>query len=361
MQEILDLYIDYLICSTSYTTAVGLSRLTNNAVSHDKITRFLSSKDYSNLDLWKVAKPYCKSIEGTGSVIIIDDCIEEKPYTDENEIVSWHYSHTDGRSIKGINFVTALLRTEKGSCPVGYELVRKTKESINEKTGKKQRKSPVSKQQNYRSLLSMAIANGIQFEYVLNDTWFASKENMNFIRNDLKKQFIIPLKANRKVALSEEDKPLGHFVRIDSVKPEENTLVRLEGVDFPLRFTRQVFKNEDGSAGVLYLVSSNLDLTDEQIQAIYKKRWKVEEYHQSLKMNASLDKSPAKTPRTQANHIFASLCAYIRLDQLAHNTNNNHHSLKRKIYLEALKKAMLELQKFKNQICQSEYSSYAPA
>lgn len=33
---------------------------------------------------------------------------------------------------------------------------------------------------------------------------------------------------------------------------------------------------------------------------------KVEEYHKSLKSNASLAKSPTKTIRTQSNHCFAS-------------------------------------------------------
>ena len=56
MNALLDLYVDYLICSTSYTTATGLSRLTNNKIIHDKITRFLNSKDFTASDLWQVAK-----------------------------------------------------------------------------------------------------------------------------------------------------------------------------------------------------------------------------------------------------------------------------------------------------------------
>lgn len=349
MNMSLDLYVDYLICSTSYTTATGLSRITDKAISHDKVTKFLTSKDYTASDLWKIAKPFYKSIEAEDGVLIIDDSIEEKPYTNENELISWHFSHTKSRSVKGINFVTSLYQTNKGSTPVGYELVKKTEEVINQKTGKKQRKSLVSKQEHYRNLIRAAVTNNVDFKYVLNDTWFSSTENMNFVKIEMQKDFIMPLKSNRKVALSEADKALGHFVGIDSVKPGENTLVRLEGVDFPLRFTRQVFKNEDGSTGVLYLVSSDIELTNEQIETIYKRRWKVETYHQSLKDNASLAKSPTKTPRTQANHLFASLCAYIRLESISNTTRFNHFALKRKIYFEALKKAMLELQKFKTE------------
>ena len=146
MNALLDLYVDYLICSTSYTTATGLSRLTNNEISHDKVTRFLNSKDFTASDLWQVAKPLYKDIEDENGVLAIDDSIEEKPYTDENELMAWHFDHTKGRSVKGINFVTAFYETHKGSMTAGYELVRKTKIVINKKTGRRKRKSPVTKQ-----------------------------------------------------------------------------------------------------------------------------------------------------------------------------------------------------------------------
>ena len=56
--------------------------------------------------------------------------------------------------------------------------------------------------------------NQIQFRYVLNDVWYGSAENMQFVKKDLKKDFIMPLKANRKVALSLADKRAGLYVRI---------------------------------------------------------------------------------------------------------------------------------------------------
>ncbi len=38
----LDLYTDYLLSSTGPTTATGLSRLLDGALSHDHVTRWLS-------------------------------------------------------------------------------------------------------------------------------------------------------------------------------------------------------------------------------------------------------------------------------------------------------------------------------
>jgi hypothetical protein len=50
----------------------------------------------------------------------------------------------------------------------------------------------------------------------------------------------------------------------------------------------------------------------------------VEEYHKSLKQNASLEKSPTHTVCTQSNHLFASLCGYIKLELLKLSNHLNH-------------------------------------
>ena len=32
-----------------------------------------------------------------------DDTIQEKPYTDENELIPWHFDRSKNRTVKGIN------------------------------------------------------------------------------------------------------------------------------------------------------------------------------------------------------------------------------------------------------------------
>jgi hypothetical protein len=46
--NILDIYTDYLICQNKYATATGLSDMLSGDISHDKITRFLSSGDFGS-------------------------------------------------------------------------------------------------------------------------------------------------------------------------------------------------------------------------------------------------------------------------------------------------------------------------
>ena len=347
--ELFDLYSDYLISAFGQTTATGLASLLNGEISHDRVQRSLAGEEQTSADLWRIAKPHIRQIESEEGVAIVDDSIAEKPYTDENDIVCWHYDHSRQRTVKGINFVTCLYHNQGVSLPVGFELVRKTERYTDPKTGKEKRRADKTKNEMYRDLLQQAVKNQIPFKYALNDIWFASAENMNFVKLTLKKEFVMPLKGNRKVARSVEAKQQGRYQRVDtlSLEPMQPVTVYLEGVAFALLLIKQVFTNEDGSIGIQYLVTSDTTLDGNGMTAIYQKRWNVEPYHKSLKQNASLEKSPTQTVVTQTNHFFAALCGYIKLELLKGDTKLNHFALKSKLYLRAIQSAFAALRDLK--------------
>lgn len=344
--NVLDLYTDYLLLCPSLKTATGLSALLDNKVSHDRITRYLASEELSSKTLWLHEKSIYKQIERKDAVLIVDDSIEEKQYTDQSPLINWHYDHTKGRNVKGVNFISCIYHTEEINLPIAVEFVRKDKRVLDKKTGKEKDKSSKTKNEMFREMLSQSISNKVKFGYVLCDSWFSSGENMSFIVQECKGHFIMEIKENRLVALSEKDKKEGKFVSIKSLELEGLTRqVYIPQVDFPLLITLQVFKNEDNSVGKRYLTSDDLKLCYFQMTTIYKKRWKVEEYHQSLKSNAAFAKSPTKTERTQVSHFIASVLAYIKQEALRIRTNLNHYALKTKIMLKANQAAFAELQK----------------
>jgi hypothetical protein len=349
--KLLDLYTDYLISSFGPVTATGLARLLDGQVSHDQITRFLAGEPKNSAALWRIAKRFVRQVESDDGVIAIDDSIEEKAYTDENELVCWHWDHAKERNVKGINFLSALYVTDQAALPVAFDLVTKTERYVDKKTGKQKRRSSISKNERYRLLLRVCVHNRIKFRYVVNDAWYASADNMKMVKRDLKRDFVMPLKCNRKVALSQEQKEHGQYVAVSALElPADVTrAVWLEEVGFPLLLTKQVFTNEDGSQGTLYLVTSDLTLPADRIQQLYQKRWSVEVYHKSLKQNAALERAPTRTETTQRNHLFASLCAYLKLEGLRWQTKLNHFALKSKIYASAVKAAYSELVKLNPQ------------
>lgn len=163
------------------------------------------------------------------------------------------------------------------------------------------------------------------------------------------KHFIFPVKSNRPVALSQKDQRQGNFQSIESLSLEPGTVIRGYLKDFgtEVSLARQVFTNEDGSTGVLYLVTSDSSLDFSTLTTLYQKRWKVEEFHKSIKSNTLLAKSPTQTVRSQTNHFFASIYSYFKLELLKLKTSKNHFALKSHIYIKALQASFQELQKLK--------------
>lgn len=102
-----------------------------------------------------------------------------------------------------------------------------------------------------------------------------------YVKTVLGKDFVMPIKTNRKIALSKKDKLNGKYVTVGTLEPSKDTpiTIYLEGVSFPLLLIKQVFwesipsrKKADETEGVLYLVSSDLALTHELMITIYQRR-----------------------------------------------------------------------------------------
>ncbi|WP_165482612.1 transposase, partial [Legionella santicrucis] len=220
--DMLDLYSDYLIFQNKYATATGLSDLVDGAFTHDKVTRFLRLEDFGSKSLWSYVKKPVRTQESVGGVLIVDDSIEEKPYTDENEINCWHYSHAKGTVLKGINILTYMIRYDDFSVPIGYEVIKKDISYSDIKSKQTRKKSSVTKNQLFQSLIAQAITNKVMFDYVLADNWFGSKVNMVRIHKDLQKSFIIGIKSNRTLALSENDANNRRFQQVRTLEIEEN-------------------------------------------------------------------------------------------------------------------------------------------
>ncbi len=343
-RHLFELYTDYLLASFGPTTATGMSRAVDHEISHDKITRMLASEKLTAKDWWRMVKPEVRRVQAPDAVLAFDDSIEAKPHTDENEIVCWHYDHSKGRTVKGINFLTAHYVTQEVSLPVSFELVEKT-EWYTDKKGRERRRSATTKNERFRNMVAACVKNKLPIRYVLADSWYAAVDNMRFLKLDLKLDFIFALKSNRKVALSFDEKQAGKYTKLNELYlPEATpTTIYLEKVPFALLLVKQVFTNKDGSTGVRYLVTSDLTLDFSGTTTIYQKRWKVEEYHRSLKQNASLEKSPTRNETTQTNHFVAAMWAWCKLELLSVHRASNHYALKSHLYITALKVAFYQL------------------
>jgi Transposase DDE domain len=246
--------------------------------------------------------------------------------------------------------------------PVFAEIISKTIK-YTDKDGKEKRKAEINKNDLFRNNFNQLMKNHIKIDYTLFDIWYSSVDNLNLI-NSHKHHYICPLKSNRKLALSLGEKKNGKWYKLDQITNQletQTTLpVWLESCNHISYLTKQIFTNKDGvnktneTSVTMYLITNDQNLTNKQpnnqIHTIYQRRWKVEEFHKSLKSNLNLEKSPTKHKTSQSNHIFYSITAFFKLELLTTATvtkYKNHFQLKASIYVKALKTALEELGKLK--------------
>jgi len=223
--DYIELYTDYLISGSGYATSTGLSSMMDGDISHDQITRFLSKNEFTSKDLWKQVKQTVREVERDDACLIFDDTVQEKKWTDESDIMCWHFDHTIGKSVRGINMLNALYYSNKISVPVAFEIVEKPIQFSDIKTKQVKRRSDVTKNKLMRDMIQVAVNNQLKFKYILMDTWFGAKENFEFIAK-LKKEFVAALKSNRLFATSLENKYAGKFTRVDELELSDKQSVR---------------------------------------------------------------------------------------------------------------------------------------
>ena len=103
--------------------------------------------------MWKVVKPHVRRVQSEDAVLIFDDSIEEKPYTDENEIIGWHFDNCQNRMVKGVNLLTALYHSQDASLPRDFDLIQKTELVTNPKSGKDKWRSEETKNEKMRQMI----------------------------------------------------------------------------------------------------------------------------------------------------------------------------------------------------------------
>jgi len=169
------LYTDYLIFNQGLETATSRSAMLDGEVKHDQLTRHLSARLFTTEDLWVDVKPTVRQIERDDGCLIFDDTVQEKAFTDENEMMCWHYDHCKGRSVKGINLLNALYHNGDVTIPVAFEVVKKPHPFCDIKTRKVKRAAKFTKNELTRPMVATCVANAIKSRRVLTDAGLRRK------------------------------------------------------------------------------------------------------------------------------------------------------------------------------------------
>lgn len=288
----LDKYTTFLIANGNRYSGVEVSKalnMENSAPAHDSISRWLAEQTYKPESLWN----YVKREVSLKSSLIVDDTVLDKKWSPKNELVNFHWSGNEHKTIRGISLVNLLSTSNDDCIPIDYRVYE----------GKKKHKN---KNEHFLDMLQSAKNRGFEPDFIMADSWYSSLENMKIIEK-LGWKFIFGLKENRLV-----NEVQGNYVAVSALDWTKKQVrkVWLKGFGFVI-VAQIVFKNGD----IRYFATNDLRTTDyETLSKQAKKRWTIEEFHRGIKQTTGIEKCYSIKRSSQLTHIFSCFVAFVKLE-----------------------------------------------
>lgn len=308
-----DLYCQFLLASQRNFTVTQAADLTS--VSHDQITRWLTSTKLTPNILWEYVE---KLVEKEGGVLVVDDSVIAKQYSRSHELplLSYQYSGAYHKIIQGIGLVNLVVVDKDNTCiPIDYRIYAK---KVDGRT----------KHMHVQEMITLALHRGMKPSAVAFDSWYGSVKTLKFLEKH-KLTWVTVLKSNRIVDHSEHlsDKQIA----------KSGLVVHLKAYGFI-----RVFKTFSQAKGeVEYIATNKLDMTLLDIKTVAAQRWKIEEYHRGLKQTTGIEKCQARNQRSQRNHIFCSILSFVALERQRVNKNISWYQAKKQIIPNAMRQYLL--------------------
>jgi hypothetical protein len=291
-----------------------LSAESGDALGKDTVYRFLNSttanwRKFLHLLSGAVIREQMLPLtsETTPKVFIVDDSLYNRNRSKKVELLSRVHDHNENRFYCGFRLLT-LGWSDGATClPVSFSMLSSAKEKnrlhpmradIDKRTnGFKRRCESVRKStQVLIELVAQAKAAGIVADYLLFDSWFSFPATIIRLLEE-KVQVICMLKAMKttygyqgaKVTLNELYKRLRK--RAGRAKILASCVATLgEAADGSKVMAKIVFVRNRSSKNWLALLSTDVNLTDEEIIKLYKRRWDIEVFFKMTKSYLNLAK-----------------------------------------------------------------------
>jgi putative transposase len=287
----LKLYSDFLIANQNRYSGLELSKVAPGEISHDSISRWLSSANFNPSSLWNQTKDLVTLSSG---YLVGDDTLLSKKYSRVNELAKKQYSGDTHGLEMGISLVNLLWTNGERFIPIDYRVYQREND---DKT----------KNDHFKEMLLRAKQRGFEPLYVLMDSWYSSIENLKLITRKLGWHFICNLKANRQVSVSQ-----GSYRAIADLGLAEKQVRKVWLKEYGLVLVcKLVAQNGD----ITYLATDDLGLTNyEDFTGHFENRWKIEEFHRGIKQTTGIEKCYSTLAVSQETHIFAAFTAFIKLE-----------------------------------------------
>ncbi len=284
-------YIYFLLAHPTRCTGTEASRVqpSDSPKSHDCYTALLHRLNPNTDDLWNEVRSFLHRQKGA---LILDDSTIDKPYAQAIELVGYHWSGKQKRTVKGIHLLTLLWTVGDLFLPTAYRIYDKPNDSK-------------TKNDHFRDLLDQAKQRQFGLEFVVFDSWYCSLENLKHLRK-LGYRWLTRFKSNRIV---NPDNKQSRAICECAISPE-GTIVYLQGYGFV-----KVFRIDIENGDTQYWASSDLDMQPLMRVKFAELSWNIEEYHRGLKQHCLVEKAQVRKTRAQRNHIVLAIRAFVRFQR----------------------------------------------
>ena len=244
---------------------------------------FLEHTNQSNLNRFlrniPVQEIFRKSVSlinrySSDSVLAIDDTILERSGK-HIEGAGWVFDHTQGKSVWGMQYVTAVVSGKEGIFPLNLEL--------------KEESGP-SKIVMQMDVIKRSIASGLHFSTVVFDSWYFASRLVEFLGKK-NKDWITEAKSNRTILVN------GSWVKLSDYAASLNirnmAAYSIDGNTYLMKSIITRMKNARkvhvivsmGKNSQKFFVTNRSDWKPAKVIELYVRRWDIETFHRELKQD----------------------------------------------------------------------------
>jgi hypothetical protein len=284
--------------------------------SHDAINRYLAGEKITPRLVWENVQS--QVVVSPNGYLVFDDTIVDKNFSRQIELVRWQYSGNAHGLIKGIGVVTCVYVNPETDqfWIIDYRLYDPDGDG-------KTKLAHV-----HDMLQNVVYQKQLPFRTVLMDTWYATKDMMLAIEA-LQKLYYCPLKDNRQVDDSAAAQP---YQRVDGLTWSTQELVHGKTIKikgFPKASKVKLFRVVLTTQRTDYIVTN--DWAQNNTSATQEAcgwRWKIEQFHRETKQVTGIEQCQCRKARIVRNHIGCAILVWVRLKQVAHETQQTIYQVK---------------------------------
>lgn len=309
-------YCQYLLVSQINYTITHYADHTQEQISHDAINRYLRNDRLTSRLVWENVRS--QIVPSAHGYLVFDDTVLDKNFSHKIELVRLQFSGNAHGLIKGIGLVNCVYVNPETDqyWVIDYRIYDPDRD------GK-------TKLDHVQDMLTQVVHHKqLPFHAVLMDTWYATKDLMLFV-DSLDKIYYCPLKDNRQVDDSGGEAP---YRRVDTLSWKDDELahgkvIKIKG--FPNAYKVKLFRVAVSTHRTDWVVTNDLSQDSlDATQEVCGMRWKIEQFHREIKQLTGIERNQCRKARIQRNHIACAMLVWLRLTEIARQTQQTVYRVK---------------------------------